>query len=179
MYTYPRETDSRDPVKPVTHRRSGRQKRYPVQFNFDKQHGYTIFKGVYYRMIRNLQLSDGSQDLQYIHFFLMDPEFGLTDNIMPHMMGNLSQMTRLSKGEPDTPNLTESITRPYNHAFIQHIIHYIKELEQHGTLTIVSRKSVNGSHILPTSWAFKVKRFPDGRLWKFEAIFCARGDRQV
>jgi hypothetical protein len=31
---------------------------------------------------------------------------------------------------------------------------------------------------LPSTWAFKIKRYPDGRVKKFKARFCARGDRQ-
>eukprot|EP00956_Cyclotella_meneghiniana_P011311 scaffold15927_cov76-Cyclotella_meneghiniana.AAC.1 len=30
-----------------------------------------------------------------------------------------------------------------------------------------------------STWAFKCKRYPDGRVKKFKARFCARGDRQV
>jgi hypothetical protein len=33
-------------------------------------------------------------------------------------------------------------------------------------------------NILPSTWAFKIKRFPDGTVKKFKAHFCARGDRQ-
>ena len=69
------ETALRDQSELVPQRRSGIQMRPPFQFKFDNQHGYTMEKGVYYRMIRNLQLSGGSQYLQYIHALLMDPEF--------------------------------------------------------------------------------------------------------
>ena len=51
----PRETTSRDPSEPVPPRSSGRQRIYSFQFNFDKKHGYNMVKGVYSRMIRNLQ----------------------------------------------------------------------------------------------------------------------------
>ena len=57
----PRETASRVSVEPVHQRRSGRQRRSPVQFKFDKRNGYTMVKGVYFRMIWNLQFSGGSQ----------------------------------------------------------------------------------------------------------------------
>ena len=33
-------------------------------------------------------------------------------------------------------------------------------------------------NVLPSTWAFKLKRYPDGRVKKFKARFCARGDRQ-
>ena len=60
----PSDTDSRFPVEPVPHRIPGGQRKSPVHFNFDDQPGYTGVKGVYYMMIRNLQLSCGSQDIQ-------------------------------------------------------------------------------------------------------------------
>jgi hypothetical protein len=34
-------------------------------------------------------------------------------------------------------------------------------------------------NVLPSTWAFKCKRFPDGRVRKLKARFCVRGDRQV
>jgi hypothetical protein len=35
-----------------------------------------------------------------------------------------------------------------------------------------------GKNVLPSTWAFKIKRYPDGRVKKFKSRFCARGDRQ-
>ena len=31
-------------------------------------------------------------------------------------------------------------------------------------------------NVLDSTWAFKIKRFPDGLIWKFKARFCVRGD---
>ena len=45
---------------------------------------------------------------------------------MPQIMGNLSQMLKLYKGDPDTPTLTESITGPYNSGFMQAMTQDIK-----------------------------------------------------
>jgi hypothetical protein len=33
-------------------------------------------------------------------------------------------------------------------------------------------------NVLPCTWAFKIKRYPDGSVKKFKARFCAQGDRQ-
>jgi hypothetical protein len=33
-------------------------------------------------------------------------------------------------------------------------------------------------NVFPSTWVFKIKRFPDGTVKKFKARFCARGDRQ-
>ena len=101
------------------------------------------------------------------------------DNIMPKMMEKLYQMIKLSKGDPGSPTLTKSIKGPYKDEFMHTITQEIKELEQHVTWTIVYRNPVTGAPILPLAWAFKFKRFTDGRLQKFKAIFCARGDIKV
>ena len=42
----------------------------------------------------------------------MDPEFGLMDNLMNNMMGKISIIIKLSKVDPETPDLTEATTRP-------------------------------------------------------------------
>ena len=34
-------------------------------------------------------------------------------------------------------------------------------------------------HVIPYTWAFKCKRFPDGKIKNFKARFYARGDRQI
>ena len=34
-------------------------------------------------------------------------------------------------------------------------------------------------NVLESTWAFKIKRFPDGLIKKFKARFCARGDQQL
>ena len=45
---------------------------------------------------------------------------------------------------------------------------------------LVPRSTVpEGVTTLPSTWAFKIKRYPDGCLRKFKARFCARGDKQV
>ena len=42
---------------------------------------------------------------------------------------------------------------------------------------IVDRES--WMNVLPSTWAFKCKRFPDGTIRKLKARFCVRGDRQI
>jgi hypothetical protein len=34
-------------------------------------------------------------------------------------------------------------------------------------------------NVIPYTWAFKCKRFPDGLIQKLKARFCARGDKQI
>ena len=126
--TSPREIASRELAEPVTQRRSQIQRRYHVQFKFDKKLGYNMVKGMYSRIIWNLQLSSGSQDLQYIHAFIMYPQFWFMDNLMYQITGKLFQMINLSKGDPATPTLTEAMTGHYKTEFMQAMNQEINEL---------------------------------------------------
>jgi hypothetical protein len=57
---------------------------------------------------------------------------------------------------------------------------YIRALEEHDTWTVTRRSSIpEGANVLPGTWVFKIKRFPDGRYRKTKARFCVRGDRQI
>eukprot|EP00956_Cyclotella_meneghiniana_P000227 scaffold288_cov44-Cyclotella_meneghiniana.AAC.7 len=56
----------------------------------------------------------------------------------------------------DNPSYDEAMRGPY-----------AKELEREDWM-----------NALPSTWAFKCKRYPDGRVKKFKARFCARGDCQ-
>ena len=87
----------------------------------------------------------------------MDPVFGLTDDLMLHMMGKISQMLNISKGYPYTPTLNKSVTGPYKADFMQDTNQEIKGLEKYFIWIIVSRNSVTGDHILKSTWDFKVK----------------------
>ena len=63
-------------------------------------------------------------------------------------MGKIYQILNLSKVDPDTPTLTKAMTWPYKAECMQAMTHKVKEMEQHGNLTIVSINSVTGAHIL-------------------------------
>ena len=43
----------------------------------------------------------------------------------------------------------------------------------------MKRSSVKSKSILPSTWALKRKRFPDGRIQNYKACFCVRADRQA
>ena len=59
---------------------------------------------------------------------------------------------------------------------LQRSIGHEETLERIKAWTVVERE--DGMNILPGTWAFKLKRYPDGKVKKFKARFCARGDRQ-
>ena len=51
----------------------------------------------------------------------------------------------------------------------------IASLEKKGSWVVAKRSSVK-SNVLPSTWALKRKRYPDGRIRKYKARFCVRGD---
>ena len=64
--------------------------------------------------------------------------------------------------------------------FIKAMIKEISDHESKGHWDVVPRsdKPVNVKSIL-SIWAFKRKRYPDGRIWKHKALLCAHGGMQT
>jgi Reverse transcriptase (RNA-dependent DNA polymerase) len=80
----------------------------------------------------------------------------------------------------DTPSFHQALSSHYREDFLEAMEKEIQELEAHGTWSIVKRSSLpEGAKVLPSTWAFKVKRYPDGRYRKCKARFCVRGDMQI
>ena len=56
----------------------------------------------------------------------------------------------------------------------------LSELEKRGTWSEFHQDSLpEGANVVPGTWVFKVKRYPDGRFRKFKARLCVRGDMQM
>ena len=84
------------------------------------------------------------------------------------------------KPDPDTPTFKEAMMSPYKKQFLKAMLLEIQELEAHNTWNVIERKSLpEEANILPSTWAFKIKRTPSGDVSKFKARFCVRGDKQV
>jgi len=54
----------------------------------------------------------------------------------------------------------------------------IETLKRIKAWTVVPRTD-DITNVLPSTWAFKVKRYPYGTVKKFKGRFCARGDKQI
>ena len=81
--------------------------------------------------------------------------------------------------DSDTPNMGEAMKGPYRKDFLEDMGKYIYELESHDTWNVIDRTSLPEEvNILPLTWAFNIKRYPDDRLRKFKARFCAIGEKQ-
>ena len=121
--------------------------------------------------------SAAQYDYRYIHSLLLDTGTGIMDNVIPHCPYTYKAK---SSNDPDTPNIGQALTGVYRVEFLEAMRKEITELEGYSTWTIIGRNSLpEGANVLPSTWAFKIKRYPDGRLRKFKARFCVRGDKQV
>ena len=66
---------------------------------------------------------------------------------------------------------------------------YAKEFWKATQIEIETLKKINAwsvifhtddiTNVLPSTWAFKVKQYPDGTIKKFKGRFCAHGDKQI
>ena len=79
--------------------------------------------------------------------------------------------------DADTPNWHEAMSGPNAEGFKQACLEEIRVLERMEVWDVVERQP--WMSVLPGTWAFRIKRYPDGLVRKLKARFCARGDRQT
>ena len=88
----------------------------------------------------------------------------------------LEARTTKSKYNDDNPSFGTATRGPFQAQFWQAMrIEFKTLMERFDCWEYVPHP---GTNVLPSTWAFKIKRYPDGRVKKFKARFCARGDRQ-
>ena len=82
--------------------------------------------------------------------------------------------------DPDTPRLHEAVGEDHQEEFIIAMGKDIAEIKELNTWTVVRKSSLpKGANLLPSTWAFKIKQYPDGKMRKHKARFCAQGDKQI
>jgi hypothetical protein len=78
----------------------------------------------------------------------------------------------------DNPTWDQAINGPDREGYLEACRKELKTLsEEKDAWDVVDHE--DWMNVLPTTWAFKCKRYPDGCIRKLKARFCARGDRQV
>ena len=131
-------------------------------------------------------------DVNYITALAMDPQYGILDGTIPlppdFLTRNPGMFKSKSTHDPDTPNIREALNGEYRDEFLEGMALKISELEGHGTWKVIKRSEIPDKKLLdgtigkpkviPTTWAFKIKRWPSGLMRKIKARFCVRGDLQ-
>jgi hypothetical protein len=77
----------------------------------------------------------------------------------------------------DNPRWNEAVNGPYSEGYWEAMEIELEQLRQKDAWEEVLRQ--HGVNVLPSTWAFKCKRFPDGSMRKLKARFCVRGDCQI
>ena len=147
-------------------------KKAPARY---RQHGFTVVRSYCRAMVGALLLTQGQRyDNRYLLNLLLDHDFGLYDNLSPNsLMMAPHAMKASATHDPDTPRLHEAMRGEHRDEFLAAMGKEIAELESHGTWTVIRKESMpSGANLLPSTWALKIKRYPDGRKRKSKARFC-------
>ena len=114
---------------------------------------------------------------EYLHFAYDHEAFHIADVIDPRLLQAKANHP-VSKYSADNPSFEQAMRGPFQSEFTKAMLEELHTLvHEFKCWTLV--KQLPSMKVLPSVWAFKIKRFPDGLLKKFKARFCARGDRQV
>eukprot|EP00956_Cyclotella_meneghiniana_P031963 scaffold85834_cov44-Cyclotella_meneghiniana.AAC.4 len=97
--------------------------------------------------------------------------YTITD-MQPHIL-----QAKANKHDADNPTYTQAMNSPNADKWYEAAQIELKTLEDINAWSLVKREP--WMKVLPMTWAFKLKRFPDGLAKKFKARFCVRGDRQI
>ena len=115
----------------------------------------------------------------YLSLLFSDPETGAPDFSHCPEAYNFAMKAKAKK-DPDLPSYNEAMQGPYRDNFLKEMKTEIENLRAHGTWKLVRRSSLPlGTEVLPSTWAFRIKRLPDQSINKFKSRFCARGDKQT
>jgi hypothetical protein len=116
-------------------------------------------------------LPEGSWKAMLTNINLHTTDEGLVEWLHP-----LAQATKANN--EDNPNWNEAMNGPNSEGFWEAMATEINTLfNKMGAWDVVDREG--WMNVLPSTWAFKCKRFPDGLIKKLKARFCVRGDKQL
>ena len=108
----------------------------------------------------------------------MDPEEGYIDTSVPDISLRAYKASKKGKN-PDLPNYREAMEGEHADEFKAAMKKEITALEKHGTWTGVLKSDIpEHGEIIPLTWAFRIKRKPNGEFDKFKARLVVRGDLQ-
>ena len=100
-----------------------------------------------------------------------DLEANTVNDVQPHIL-----KAKANKNIADEPSYRQAMNSPDADKWTEACEIELETLREINAWQLVKRQS--WMRVLPMTWAFKLKRFPDGTAKKFKARFCVRGDRQ-
>ena len=86
------------------------------------------------------------------------------------------------KSDPDTPTYTEAMSGEHAMGYFNDMKNEITNLVKRNTWTTILRSEIGTKYpkapVIPSTWALRCKRRPDGSFLKNRSRFCVRGDVQ-
>ena len=114
---------------------------------------------------------------RFVHFAASDCGFdGSVESLAIKWLHPLMLAAQSLGNQADNPNWLQAMNGPFAEEYWKAACIEVETLEKMEAWDVVEQEP--GMNVLPSTWAFKCKRFPDGLIKKFKARFCARGDRQ-
>ena len=114
---------------------------------------------------------------RFVHFAASDCGYdGSVESLVINWLHPLMLAAKSSTNQLDNPNWMQAMNGPFASEYWEAACIEIETLERMEAWDVVER--TDDMKVLPSTWAFKCKRFPDGLIKKFKARFCARGDFQ-
>jgi hypothetical protein len=89
----------------------------------------------------------------------------------------LALQAKLHSKDPDTPGWEEAMNGPCAAGYKEAAILEIDTLKKMNVWNEVTREE--WMKVLPSTWAFRCKTFPDGDTKKLKGRFCVRGDHEI
>jgi hypothetical protein len=130
---------------------------------------------VYHSSFVNDVRDHQGRELAYYTDLHTDLDNGDINHFEPHAFA-----AKIKKHDPDNPTYMEAMSGSDAQHYIEAMQQEILALLQQRTWTRIARKAVPSNHkILKGTWAFKLKRLPDGTPLKYKARYCCRGDMQT
>lgn len=109
--------------------------------------------------------------LAYLAEMLTCPDSGIINIDDPRVYA-----AKVHGGNADNPTFQQAMNGPDSVEYLKAMKLEVETLVGQRTWECVPRKK--GMNVLKGTWAFKLKRLPDGTAYRHKARFCARGDLQ-
>jgi len=158
-------------------RRSARARQAP------KRHGYdgSGIAGYLAGMANWEEDATYCSRVAYFASLMENPQNGELDLLTNELPDVFTMALKAKKqSDPDLPNYQEAMRGPHKHHFLQAMADEIKQLQILKTWFGVKRSSLPPNTIvLPSTWAFRIKRLPNQSIHKFKARFCVHGAKQL
>jgi hypothetical protein len=104
-----------------------------------------------------------------------DPEDGCDEWLHPFSVA--AQAAQANASSANTSNWYQAMNGIHADGYKEAMqVEYEILLSKHAWTEVKREKWMN---VVPSTWAFKCKRYPDGSVQKLKARFCVRGDKQV